>query len=62
VKKEERSRVRYAITLARGQVDQWDHVEKGLGPEDASLLPERAETLIGILRDVAALRMPPKGS
>ena len=46
--------LKYLIDLAKIQVDQWDNVEKGRGP-DPEDLRERAETLIDILRDVAEM-------
>jgi hypothetical protein len=51
-----RDALQYAIRRAQAQVDQWDHVENGQGP-DLDCLSERAETLIDIMRDVASLRL-----
>lgn len=52
------STLRYVIELATIQVDQWDNVEEGRGP-DLDNLRERGETLIDILRDVSELPLPP---
>jgi len=43
------------IERAAIQVDQWDRVEKGKGP-GLENLPERAETLIDVLRELAAAK------
>ena len=44
--------MKHIIERAAIQVDQWDNVERGRGP-DPENLRERAETLIDILRNVA---------
>ena len=53
------STLRFLIERATIQVDQWDRVERGRGPE-LDCLRERAETFMDILRDVSELPMPPK--
>lgn len=47
----DKDRLAYIIRRAAVQVDQWDNVEGGHGP-DLDHLGERADTLIGILREL----------
>jgi len=44
-------RMKAAMERARNQLDQWNRVERGRGPEMDDL-PERAETLISVLQDI----------
>jgi len=42
-------RMKAAMERARNQLDQWNRVERGRGPEMGDL-PERAQTLIDVLQ------------